>query len=648
MRTRGALASACLWALLAAGCGADTAGTDDGGARDSAADADGAGAPGDDGGSAADDGGEDGADGFEPDAGGGDDSGPDADGDDGGPGPDLDPCTGHCENGQRDCGEEDVDCGGACAPCAERYPAPAYLFAVPKGSGRVLVGWRMVSACADCGYHVYRSDNGGPALRRSDTPVQDQTNFLDEDVVDGGLYAYTVRLVDRSGVEGPSSHAISVTAGPQDDGQVLHWSDVFAPRTWHYDSGDIKVGDVNGNGQPDYLLLVARAAIDPPPDPPDNIVAEPVHVLVYLDDGRLVCGHYDTGLRWAGEFPWTLWDLDGDGREELIGLVADQAQDRLRAVVADGASCRGLHASAPIEHEYPLSEGGNRVYLTVASFGGRPHAIVQSGIYPREENWTIALGSELNRFWAFHRPGGQNHGGSHMIRSADLDGDGDDEVLHGGYCLDSFGRLLWERDFRHPDVTWPADVRPDLAGLEILYAVEQDGGENVSAALVRSNGQILWSEPYGGCGGGLYHGHAGWVAELDGSSAGLECFVKFSMDRACDPHPERDWEYRLYGARGEVLGEDNRNHPIYWEGDGQARTGGVPLTGQKHVYVADVVGDYREEYVVLTKGGGVGEIARFTGDLYVFTNATRNPHGKQPSPWEDHLYALDKRWTGYR
>jgi len=302
-----------------------------------------------------------------------------------------------------------------------------------------------------------------------------------------------------------------------------------------------------------------------------------------------------------------------------------------------------IHRSADIPHQYPVSgDRDNRIYMTVGLLDGlSPYVVLQVGIYPREHSWTRAYDATLQPYWVYYmepnpvRDPNKNRGGSHMIRTADLDGDGTDEVLHGGYCLNGDGTLRWERGLFHPDVTAPADVRPDVPGLEVLYAVEQPGAEDLATLLVTKDGDSLWEVPRSA---ELYHGHGAWAANVR-SNPGLECYVKYSMD---------DWGYRLYSAAGQVLEEHGFLRPIDWNGGALKSTAPPPLTGRKQYYVADVTGDYREEYIVLPMGGGANETARFTGELIVFTNTANNPNGKAPSPWEDHLYSLDQTWTGYR
>ena len=57
---------------------------------------------------------------------------------------DTDACDGHCANGEQDCGESDVDCGGGCDPCdvVELWGSPDGSFpTVAATADKVVVAW---------------------------------------------------------------------------------------------------------------------------------------------------------------------------------------------------------------------------------------------------------------------------------------------------------------------------------------------------------------------------------------------------------------------------------------------------------------------------------------------------------------------------
>ena len=582
-------------------------------------------------------------------------------------------CSSHCSNGLLDCGESDVDCGADCAPCAAGkhckdvndchsricqdgvcvLPAPTHLFAAPKGNNTVHLGWRMVSRYPQLGYNVYRSTSpNGLFVKVNPGPVLDQTNYRDTTVVNGNTYYYRVRLVDSSGVESGDSNTAMVTASGADDGIYRHFTSTPpnpGGSDWdRYQDLAVKFGDVDGDGVTDLLIAAAHytddTACESNPNPKEcmHYVPLPEHVYLYSGTGPKLWGPLDTGFRWIGEFPWTLYDLNNDGRAEVIGVMANMAQNEMRLVILDGKTGNVMRQSGPVEHQGSLASYDNRVYLTVAHLDGvNPSIILQVGIYPQQENRTMAYDVNLARLWKFEVLGG-GHGGSHMVRSADLDGDGRDEVLHGGYCLNPDGTLRWQRNIMHPDFTIPADIRPDIPGMEVFYGIEQPGGEDLSVLLVDKNGQTVWSYPrgYQDEGQPLDHGHAGFVANLTNDYPGLEVHVDFDTSVG--------WVPRTFSSSGAIIGRSGfPNPPAYWNGS-DIQQSVVPYGGERYVFIADVIGDYREEIIVFPFGnmGGV-TVSRHWGDVYIYTNTSMNPFGKKPSPFETRQYRLDQARTGY-
>ena len=67
------------------------------------------------------------------------------------------------------------------------------------------------------------------------------------------------------------------------------------------------------------------------------------------------------------------------------------------------------------------------------------------------------------------------------MHSADVDGDGRDEIVLGSVVLDDNGTALWSTGFGHPDKCFVTDIDPERPGLEIFYAYEDwhDDGNGI-------------------------------------------------------------------------------------------------------------------------------------------------------------------------
>ncbi len=510
-----------------------------------------------------------------------------------------------------------------CCPEVCGLSAPSRLYALPKGSGKVHLSWRMVSTHPNLGYNIYRSTApGGPYIKLNSNPVTGQTNYMDTGVTNGKTYYYVVRLVDQNGNESANSNEAKVVAGSSDEDVYVKFTNVKPHESENIDA-DIQAGDVDGDGLFEYLIITNFTA-----GGKNNN-----YITMYDDDGTKLWGPVNTGLRYSGDLPWTLWDLDEDGREEVIGPMYDEAGgDRLYLVAIDGISGNVIKQSDDIPHQYPQSTSGrnNRIYITPASLDGKnPYIIMQLGAYPNSNDaWTIAFDRNLNRVWMYYKEKGKHEGGSHMIVAADLDMDGKDEVLSWGICFDGNGNIRWQRTIGHHDLVYPADVDPDVPGMEVLYAIEQGFWSDpaTGAVLVDKDGKVLWySEEFSSAGAG------GWAANVR-SEKGLECYVKYDTNEG--------WKHRLYSAKGGILGSTGfGSTPYDWNGDGTADFyKPKEVAGRwSHIH-ADIIGDYREELIAYNAENG---------KLYVYTNNNMNPNGEKPSPWENHQYALNHRVGTY-
>jgi Flp pilus assembly pilin Flp len=74
------------------------------------------------------------------------------------------------------------------------------------------LSWEAPSSSSDpvAGYHVYRS-TGGEAAQLITSSMDTQTSYVDTSVASGSTYIYTVKSVDKSGVESSPSNETSVT-----------------------------------------------------------------------------------------------------------------------------------------------------------------------------------------------------------------------------------------------------------------------------------------------------------------------------------------------------------------------------------------------------------------------------------------------------
>lgn len=543
-----------------------------------------------------------------------------------------------------DCPDGEVCQGEATlARCAPDLPQPTHLFALPKGLGQVHLGWRLVSSHPELGYNAYRSTTpGGPYEKLNVEPISDQTNFRDTTVTNGIEYFYVVRIVDEIGQEGPDSLEARVVAAETDNGEYIHFTG-FNPDPGVDDWCDIKFGDVDGDGLPEFL----QACLD------TEVQDWTFDVAVFDREGNCLWIREEISDKVGSGLPWTFVDLDLDGNEDVVGVVYDKAVNDIRAVALDGRTGVEILRSEPIAVD-PNQCGGHS-NLSLAMLDGQSWSVVvQTCIYNNHTRTVTALDSSLRIQWQYVLDANVLPGGAYAVLGADVDGDGEDEVLVNGSVLESDGSLahvyLWET----VSGIRVGDIRPDLPGLEIFYFNKD---RNDPEAVLSTMTGMLWQKNQSiqvtceYCGhvfsDDVRRGHHGWIGDVD-ESPGMECFAAYYWNPlcpVCNKRSSTQWVYRLYSSTGAVLGTHNLNDPIDWDGQLPLENMAVPGTGKRMFYAADVIGDFREEFIVML---GTDPITPPYGLLVVTNTSMLEPGVKAPSPWEKREYVIDKRWTGYR
>ena len=121
--------------------------------------------------------------------------------------------------------------------------------------------------------------------------------------------------------------------------------------------------------------------------------------------------------------------------------------------------------------------------------------------------------------------------GNHSLSTADVDGDGKQEIIFGSACIDDDGSLLYSSygirakdgknfKFGHGDSMHVAKIDPDRPGLQIFNVYEEGLDAPWGFALRDAeNGEVIFGEPgdrdYGRC----------MVGDIDRSRRGYECWV---------------------------------------------------------------------------------------------------------------------------
>ncbi len=497
------------------------------------------------------------------------------------------------------------------------------LVALPRGGGKVYLGWRLLASDpADAAFNVYRSASGGAMQRINPEPIRGTTDFVDDSAPVQGPCTYVVRAVTRTG-EGAPSRAAAVQPGASRDyvGFKLEEGVRFQK---------VGLGDLDGDGRLDFVLKHPDENVDPYEKYWKKSTST-YKIEARLHDGRLL---WVNDLGWSIErgiwySPMVVADLDGDGRAE-VALKTGEGDPRDPdgrvtsgpewVSVWDGMTGKELAREAWPPREFGGKSLGYNYYcrnqLGVAYLDGRtPALIVERGTYSIIQ--VVAYHyrqKKLRKLWEWNtemeaEPRRWRGQGAHTLQAHDVDGDGRDEVVVGSCVIDDDGKGLWTTGLGHPDHCYVGEIDPARRGLEIFYGMETaQKAANGLCVVDAKTGAVIWGHK-----GATRHVHGyGLCGDIDPRHPGAEAY-------GYDTDPKKDFAKAwLYSARGELIEEFEKpprfSRPVYWDADpyrelvcGSAiekYRGGAPpvkLVGRVAL-IADVLGDWREELVMTVPG----------------------------------------------
>ncbi len=412
---------------------------------------------------------------------------------------------------------------------------------------------------------------------------------------------------------------------------------------YSYAVGDGSMGDVDGDGEYEFIIKWD------PSNAHDNShfgYTGPVLFDCYKMDGthlwRINMGR---NIRAGAHYTqFMVYDLDGDGRAEVVMKTADGTVDGTGRVLGDSTAdyrnsggyildgpeyltvFDGLTGAARYTTDYLPARGdvkswgdnyGNRCdrFLAAVAYldGRKPSVVFCRGYYTRTVlvawDWD---GQQLHHRWTFDTddaPWQDYRGqGNHNLRVGDVDGDGCDEIIYGAMAVDHDGRGRYTTGMGHGDALHMAGFIPGSSALQVwdCHENKRDGSSFRDAATGRVLFQIPSPDDVGRC----------MAADIDPTNPGLEMW---SLDSK-----------GIRNYRGEVVAELPRglsyNMAVWWDGDllrelldgnrvskydymnHQVRTlakfeGCRSINGTKSTPVlqADILGDWREEVLMRTE-----------------------------------------------
>ncbi len=333
------------------------------------------------------------------------------------------------------------------------------LIAIPADKGQIYLGWRLLSLDQkNVGFNVFRAkEAGGPYEGPLNSHlILKSTNFIDATAKAGSTYYYIVKTQD-----GEISNEVMVTA------QAKGEQGMFIAKKEGGKISRIIVGDLTGDGNLDFIVSEALV--------PDYYIetydGTTGNFLWRVKTGtppKDVAGGAEN-LWWG---PFTVWDLNGDGRAEVYTTSFDGELHDGFLVQLDGLTGQELNrvpwlAKKGIE-DYDTN------FLGIAIWNSHAHIIGGRGTQGTGLR-LAAFDESLRQEWEWKTVEGEVMAGSagHTMAIIDGDRDGNDEILWGSMLFDHDGNMRWCRAMFsnwHVDVNEMGDFDVERPGIEIYYA----------------------------------------------------------------------------------------------------------------------------------------------------------------------------------
>lgn len=227
---------------------------------------------------------------------------------------------------------------------------------------------------------------------------------------------------------------------------ALCTSRVVDDRTVTY-GGDVRLGSLREPGSVDFLVYRSVG------DAHDGGGMKPCFLGAFNAGGQTLWQQGEGGAQPSRPGPVVLYDIDGDGRDEVVcffknpGKSADQ--NSLTDVILQirhGSSGDVIHQAAPTSVTECFGKGPNWVHqrLLVANLRGTDRP---SDLIIKLGDRVVALDDQFNTLWTYTSPWSEyGHCPAYIPSVGDIDGDGCDEVNGGYFLLDHDGTVIWEDD----------------------------------------------------------------------------------------------------------------------------------------------------------------------------------------------------------
>lgn len=480
--------------------------------------------------------------------------------------------------------------------------------AVHSSEKSVFISWRLLGTEPQAtAFNIYRKTGTQSPVKLNTVILTGPTEFIDSPVDFSTANTWIVKPV-LNGKElatgmgeftlpanAPVRQYLSIPLQPPPAGEVMG-------QAFTYSANDASVGDVDGDGEYEIILKWNPSNARNPPQP--GFTGAQILDCYKLNGTRLWRINLGKNIRSGAAYTqFLVYDLDGDGRAEVVCKTADGTIDGKGNIIGDstkdwrtytpgdptygkivngpeyitvfdGLTGAALATNKFIPDRYPLNgwggiggNGGNdsnggrpdRYTACVAYLDGvHPSVVFVRGWYGRSvlAAWDWRHGKLTNR-WVFDSKDSSNPYsgmGNHSLSVADVDGDGKDEICIGAMTVDDDGNGLYTTGLRHGDALHLTDIDPSHPGLEV-FGIHESEGKTLAlktpgvAMFDARTGKILFSLAPGVDVG------RGVAADIDPTHPGLENWG--------GPGGLRD----VHGKTITKKTPSSTNFVVWWDGD---------------------------------------------------------------------------------
>ncbi|WP_346768709.1 GDSL-type esterase/lipase family protein [Paenibacillus sp. HB172176] len=453
----------------------------------------------------------------------------------------------------------------------------------------VFLSWRYLHTDPDeIAFNVYK--NG---YKVNAAPIGEVTNYVDTTGADSSEYQISTII---AGTEVMQPEAVSVWHNdylpiPLDkpaDGRTKDGG------TYSYIASDASVADLDGDG--DYEIVFLWNPSNAKDNSQSGYTGNVLIDAIELDGTKLWRIDLGVNIRAGAHYTQLMvYDMDGDGKAEVMVKTADGTKDGKGNVIGDGSKdyrneggyilsgpeyftlFDGLTGEALSTVDYEVARGdvnawgdgyGNRVdrFLGAIAYlgGAKPSVVMTRGYYTRTVLAAYDyIGGELVKRWIFDTDivGEQYEGqGNHGLSVLDVDGDGKDEIMFGALAINDDGTLMYSTGLGHGDAMHAGKLDPNREGYQVMSVHEHTDAEYGIEMHDAATGEILWGE-YTGIDTGR-----GMSADIDPNYPGYESWASTIVDGQMEPVT------RVYSAAGDVIYEGDEapgsaDFAIWWDGD---------------------------------------------------------------------------------